>query len=327
MPRMPTLADVNAARARLRGIALHTPLEPSRELTDATGAAEVRLKREEVQPTGAFKTRGAHNKVAIIAEERPEAALVTASSGNHGIAVATAAIRHGMRLTVLVGRSISPAKLERLRALETNRITVELTGNDTDDAEAEGRRRDDAGHAIYIPPYNDPDVIAGQATVAVEIVEDWPDVEVIVVPIGGGGLIAGIGLWAKAMKPGIRIVGVQPAASPPMYAHFQTGSTDPMPIAPTLADGVAGNIERDSITWAMCRSLVDDVVVIDEEAIADAMRWALDVPHVLLEGSAVLGIAALRSGAVEVAERRVAVVTTGRNIAPETVRRVLTSPV
>ena len=134
MPRMPTLADVNAARARLRGIALHTPLEPSPELTDATGAAGVRLKREEVQPTGAFKTRGAHNKVAIVAEERPEAALVTASSGNHGIAVATAAIRHGMRLTVLVGRSVSPAKLERLRALETSRNTVELTVNDTDDA-------------------------------------------------------------------------------------------------------------------------------------------------------------------------------------------------
>ncbi|MGH2417287.1 MAG: pyridoxal-phosphate dependent enzyme, partial [Candidatus Limnocylindria bacterium] len=162
MPRLPTLADVNAARRRLDGIALRTPLEPSPELAEISGAAEIRLKREEVQPTGAFKTRGAHNKVAVVAEERPEAALVTASSGNHGIAVATAAIRHGMRLTVLVGRSVSPAKLERLRALETSRITVELTGNDTDDAEIEGRRRDDAGHAIYIPPYNDPDVIAGQ---------------------------------------------------------------------------------------------------------------------------------------------------------------------
>ena len=114
MPRLPTLADVVAARARLAGIALHTPLEASPQLAAETGAAEVRLKREELQPTGAFKTRGAHNKVAIVAEGRPEAALVTASSGNHGIAVATAAIRHDMRLTVLVGRSISPAKLERL---------------------------------------------------------------------------------------------------------------------------------------------------------------------------------------------------------------------
>jgi threonine dehydratase len=323
MPRMPSLADVNAARARLHGIALHTPLEPSPELAEATGAAEVRLKREEVQPTGAFKTRGAHNKVAIVAEQNPTAALVTASSGNHGIAVATAASRHGMRLTVLVGRSVSPAKLERLRALETSRITVELTGNDTDDAEAEARRRDNAGHAIYIPPYNDADVIAGQATVGVEVLDDWPEVDTIVVPIGGGGLIAGIGLWVKAVKPGVRIIGVQPSASPPMYGYFETGKTDPMPIAPTIADGVSGNIERTSLTWKLCRQLVDEVVLVDEEQIVDAMRWALEVPHLLLEGSAVLGIAALRPGLLDVTDRNVAIVTTGRNLSMDTLRRVL----
>lgn len=322
---MPTLADVNAARARLHGIALHTPLERSPELAEATGATDVRLKREELQPTGAFKTRGAHNMVGILAEGRPEAALVTASSGNHGIAVATAAVRHDMRLTVLVGKSVSPAKLERLRALETRRITVELFGNDTDDAEAEARRRDDAGHAIYVPPYNDPDVIAGQATVGVEILADWPEVDTIVVPIGGGGLIAGIGLWAKAIKPGLRLIGVQPAASPPMYAHFETGSTDAMPIAPTLADGVSGNIEKSSITWKLCRQLVEEVVLVEEDAIAGAMRWALDVPHTLLEGSAVLGIAALQAGVLDVADRNVAVVTTGRNVGRETLRQVVGS--
>jgi threonine dehydratase len=323
MPRLPTLADVSAARGRLHGIALHTPLEPSAALAEEAGAAEVRLKREELQPTGSFKTRGAHNKVAIVAAGRPESALVTASSGNHGIAVATAAARHDMRLTVLVGRSVSPAKLERLRALETRRITVELSGNDTDDAEAEARRRDDAGHAVYIPPYNDPDVIAGQATIGIEIIEDWPDVDTIVVPIGGGGLISGIGLWAKAIKPNLRLVGVQPEASPPMYAHFQTDAIDPMPIAPTVADGVAGNIERTSITWTLCRRLVDEVVVVSEEAILDAMRWALEVPHILLEGSAALGIAALRPGILETAGRHVAVVTTGRNVTVDTVRSAL----
>jgi threonine dehydratase len=322
-PRMPTLADVAAARARLRGIALHTPLEASRELAEATGAAEVRLKREELQPTGAFKTRGAHNKVAIVAEGRPEAALVTASSGNHGIAVATAATRHDMRLTVLVGRSVSPAKLERLRSLETDRITVELTGEDTDAAETEARRRDDAGQAIYVPPYNDPDVIAGQATVGVEILEDWPEVDTIVVPIGGAGLIAGIGLWAKAVKPGLRLIGVQPSASPPMYAHFETGTTEAMPIAPTIADGVAGNIEKSSTTWKLCRTVVDEVVLVEEEEIRDAMRWALEVPHVLLEGSAALGIAALQAGRIDVTDRLVAIVTTGRNVSLETVRSVL----
>ena len=167
------------------------------------------------------------------------------------------------------------------------------------------------------------EVIAGQVTVVVEILEDWPEVDTIVVPIGGGGLIAGIGLWAKAVKPGVRLIGVQPAASPPMYAFFETGSTDALPIAPTIADGVAGNIERDSITWKLCRQLVDEVVVVEEDEIAGSMRWALEVPHLLLEGSAVLGIAALRTGGVDAAGRRVAVVTTGRNVSPETLRSVL----
>lgn len=319
MPRVPTLADVNAARARLHGVALHTPLEEAPGLVAGDGAAEVRLKREDVQPTGSFKIRGAHNRVALLAEARPEATLVTASSGNHGMAVADAAARHGMRVTILVGRSVSPAKLERLRALETNRCTVELTGDDTDAAEAEARRRDDAGQAVYVPPYNDPDVVAGQATVGVEIVETWPDVDAIVVPVGGGGLISGIGLWAKAMKPSLRLVGVQPAASPPMYAHFETGATDPMPIAPTLADGVAGNIERDAITWRMCRDLVDEMVVVTEDEIADALRWVIDVPHLLLEASAVLGIAALRGGRLaSVRGLRTAVVVTGRNVSRQT---------
>jgi threonine dehydratase len=324
VPRLPILADVVAARRRLRGIALHTPLEASAALAAEIGAGDVRLKREELQPTGSFKTRGAHNKVAAVAESHPEAALVTASSGNHGIAVAAAAARHGMRLTVLVGRSVSQDKLERLRAFETGRCTVELVGNDTDDAEAEARRRDDAGHAIYIPPYNDAEVIAGQATVGMEILEDWPDVELIVVPVGGGGLIAGIGLWAKAMNPAVRLIGVQPSASPPMYAHFETGSTDPMPIGPTIADGVAGNIERTSITWKLCRDVVDEIVLVEEDEIAHAMGWAVSVPHILLEPSAALGIAALRAGRVAgVADAKVAVVLTGRNATEDTIASAL----
>ena len=325
MARFPLLADVLAARLRLRDVALHTPLEDSPVLAEESGSAEVRLKLEIMQPTGAFKLRGAFNKVGLIAAEEPDAHLVTASSGNHGIAVAAAAERHGMRLTVLVGASISPAKLERLRALETDRCVVEIFGRDTDDAEIEGRRRDDAGIATYVAPYNDPDVIAGQATTAVEILDDWPACDGMVVPVGGGGLISGIGLWAKAMKPGLRLVGVQPSASPPMYAYLASGSasTKPMPIAPTLADGVAGNIERDSITWRMCRQLVDEMVVVDEEQIADAMRWAADVHHLVIEASAALAIAVLRARLGGMQGRSVAAVITGRNVDVATLRSVL----
>jgi len=323
MPRYPLLADVVAARQRLRGIALHTPLEASPELAAESGAVEVRLKLELLQPTGAFKTRGAHNKIALIASERPDAALVTASSGNHGIAVATAAARHSMRLTVLVGASVSPAKLERLRALESDLCTVEVFGRDSDDAEAEARRRDDEGIAVYVAPYNDADVIAGQGTVAAEILDDWPACDAMLVPIGGGGLIAGMGLWAKAIRPALRLVGVQPAASPPMYAYLETGSTKPMPIASTLADGVAGNIERDSITWRMCRQLVDEVVLVDEEQIAEAMAWAIDVHHLVVEGSGALPIAALRARRGGLARHRVAALLSGRNVDGETLRRVI----
>jgi threonine dehydratase len=323
MPRFPLVADILQARARLHGIALQTPLEDSPALAAAGGASEVRLKLEMLQPTGSFKTRGAHNKVALVAAVQPDAELVTASSGNHGIAVATAAGRHGMRLTVLVGASVSPAKLERLRALESDSCVVEIFGRDSDDAEGEARRRDTERIAVYIPPYNDPDVIAGQGTIGAEVLEQWPACDAMVVPIGGGGLIAGIGLWAKAVKPSLRLVGVQPSASPPMYAYLESNSTKPMPIAPTLADGVAGNIERDSITWRMCRQLVDEVVLVDEEQIADAMRWAIEVHHLVVEGSGALAIAALRGRLGGLAGHRVCAVLTGRNVDAETLRRVL----
>jgi threonine dehydratase len=323
MARYPLLADVVAARSRLRGIALHTPLEASPQLAAESGAAEVRLKLELLQPTGSFKIRGAHNKVALVSEETPDAALVTASSGNHGIGLAAAAARHGMRATILVGASVSPAKLERLRALESDLCVVEIFGRDVDDAEAEARRREDAGLATFLSAYNDADVVAGQGTIGAEVLDDWPECDAMVVPIGGGGLISGIGLWAKAIRPSLRLVGVQPAASPPVYAYLVSGSTKPMPIAPTLADGVQGNLERGAITWRMCRQLVDEAVVIEEEKIADAMAWAMDVHHLVVEGAAALGIAVLRARLAGLAGRRVAVVLTGRNVEGAVLRSVL----
>jgi threonine dehydratase len=323
MARFPLISDVLAARHRLSGIAVHTPLEASPQLAAESGCAEVRLKLELLQPTGAFKLRGAFNKVAMIAAEQPDARLVTASSGNHGIAMASAAMQHGLRLTVLVPASVSPAKLERLRALESDRCVVEVFGREYDEVENEARRRQDEGIATYVAPYNDPDVIAGQATVAVEVLEDWPDCDAFVVPIGGGGLICGIGLWAKAVRPGMRLVGVQPSASPPMYAYLESGSTKPMPIAPTLADGVAGNIERDSITWRMAKQLVDEVVLIDEEGIADAMTWAMETHMLVVEASAALSIAALRAKLGGLAGRHVAAILTGRNVDLATLKAVL----
>ena len=248
---LPQPIDILVARNRIGDAARRTPLQPSAALAEASGAAEVRLKLEHLQNTGSFKIRGAWNKVAAVAEFDPRARLVTASTGNHGIAVAHAAADHRMSVTILVGAGSSPAKLERLRALESDTCVVELFGRDSDDTEAEARRRDLAGQAIYIPPYNDPLVIAGQGTVGLEILEEWPELDTVVVPMGGGGLISGIGLWLKTINPRIRLVGVQPEASPPFAAQRVTGSAKPIPIGPTLADGVAGNVERGSITWKL----------------------------------------------------------------------------
>jgi threonine dehydratase len=311
--RLPSLTDVIAARQRLRGVALHTQLQRSGPLAEESGAAEVRLKLELLQPTGAFKIRGASNAVALRAADAPHQPLVTASTGNHALAMAAAAERHGMTLSILVGGDVSTAKLGALRATETDRLTIEIVGRSADDAEAEGRRRGEAGIATYISPYNDADVVAGQATVGVEIVEDWPEVDTIVVPVGGGGLISGIGLWVKSVKPEVRIIGVQPSASPPLYAFLQSGGTKPMPI-----------VERDSITWKLVKRHVDEIVLVEEDEIADAMRWAIEVPHLLLEGSAALGIAALRmhrAGGLE--GRNVAVVLSGRSVGVDVLRDVL----
>ncbi|HEX2141078.1 MAG TPA: pyridoxal-phosphate dependent enzyme [Candidatus Limnocylindria bacterium] len=323
MASPPNLHDVIAARHRLRGVALHTPLERSPRLADESGAAEVRLKLEMLQPTGAFKLRGAYNKVALIAAEQPGAALVTASTGNHGIAVATAAAHHGMPVTVLVGASITTGKLERLRAFESDRCVVEVFGRSPEDAEAEARRRHDAGRAVYVSPYNDADVIAGQGTLAAEVLDDWPECDALVVPVGGGGLICGIGLYAKAVRPDLRLVGVQPSASPPVYAYLQSGSTKPMPIAPTLADAVSGNNERDSITWKMVRQLVDEVVLVDEPQIAEAMGWVIDTHRLLVEGSGALAVAALRAGLGGLRGRRVTAVLSGRNVDYGTIAGIL----
>jgi threonine dehydratase len=324
-PPLPTPLDVLRARQRIGEAVSRTPLVGSQALAQASGADEVRLKLEHLQPTGSFKVRGAESRVASIAASGKGARLVTASSSNHGIAGARAAARHGLAVTILVGGSVSPAKLAHLRELETDRCTVEIFGRDTDDTEPEARRRHELGAAVYVSPYNDPEVVAGQGTVGMEILEDWPDVDILVVPVGGGGLISGIGLWVKSISPTVRLVGVQPEASFPMHAFLVTGSARRIPIGPTLADGVAGNIERGSITLRLARRLVDEVVLVDEDAIAAAMRWAWNGPRHRLEGSGALGIAALLTGRLgKLAGHRVAVVTTGGNVDEATFEAALT---
>jgi threonine dehydratase len=229
----------------------------------------------------------------------------------------------GRQATILVGRTITPAKLEVLRRFETDRIRLEVLDVGSDEAELVARERSEADGSTYVAPYNDRWVVAGQGTIGLEVLDEWPACDTFLVPIGGGGLISGIALWAKTVRPATRVVGIQPTASPTVHDFLRTGAREPLSIGTTLADGVAGNLEPDSITWQLCRDLVDDVIVIDEDAIGHAIRWALDVPHFLLEGSAALPIAAMLADPGRFSSRNTCLVLTGRWVDLDVVRSVL----
>jgi threonine dehydratase len=319
--RAPTLVEVLEARTRIAGTAIRTPLEPSPELSAVAGGP-VRLKLESAQPTGSFKIRGAVNRVGALAAADPATAILTASSGNHAINVAHAAKRAGLQATLLVPASAARAKLDALRALETAAVRVELVDGSTDDAESTAVRRADAGEGVYVSPYDDTLVMAGTATIAWEVLEDWPRCAAIVVPVGGGGLIGGIAVAARALSPGIRVIGVQPRTNAAMAHVLRTGTLSGFVDGPTLAEGVAGGIAPGAATLAIARSFVDEIVLVEEAEIADAMRWAIGRAHLLVEPSGALGIAALRSGRLSDG-LPTTIVVSGRNVSPEIVARVV----
>lgn len=315
----PTVADIREAADAVADFAIVTPLEPSPELSRLVDG-DVRLKLELIQPTGSFKIRGAYSRVSRLP---PGTDIITASSGNHALAVMAAAQTYGLSARILVGRTIPEAKLRRLRQRETDRISVEVLDVGSDDAELVARARSIVSGAIYVAPYNDRWVIAGQGTVGLEIAEQWPDCDTVVVPVGGGGLVSGIALAMRAARIAMRTIGVQPTASPTIEALLRSGSREPVAVGPTIADGVAGNIEPGSITWDLCSELVDEVVVLEEAAIRRAIRWAVEVPHLLIEGSAALALAAVMERPSLFRGHSAAIVLTGRLVDTALVREIL----
>jgi threonine dehydratase len=307
-------ARIPAARQAIAGAVYRTPLEYSRWLSEQAGG-DILLKLECYQPTGSFKVRGASAAIAHLGPDQRACGVITASAGNHGLGVAYAASRAGVDATVVVPDNASPAKVT---ALERFPITLLRGGESYDTAEQkalEGAR--DTG-AIFVSPYNDAWVVAGQGTIGVELLEDAPDLDAVLIPVGGGGLISGIGSWLKAINPAIRVIGVQSAASPAMERALAAGMLVEIPILPTLADGLAANIQKDSITFDLARQILDGIVLVSEEDIAAAIRESFHELHIPLEGSAVVGIAALVNGRIEGLEgKRTALVITGRNIAAE----------
>ena len=294
-------------------------LEPTPVVHSSALGKDVVLKLETIQPTGSFKVRGALVAVANAVEADRETAIITASAGNHGLGVAFAATRYGATATVVVPENASIAKLDALSRFD---VTLLKKGTSYEEAEAHALDLAENG-STFVSPYNDHDTIAGQGTIALELFDDVPNLRTIVVPIGGGGLISGIGLVA-ALRPGVRVVGVQAAASPAI-SHAINGEA-PIVVHPTLADGLAGNIERGSVTIDLARRLVAHIVTVTEDEIADAIRFLAREHGLVVEGSGAVGVAALMTGKVEPGDGTTAVLLTGRNIAPKILTAILSEP-
>src|SRR4051812_46934498 len=316
-----TLLDVVAAARRIGPFVHRTPLERSSHLSAATGA-DVWLKLECFQATGSFKLRGAVNALLTLDEAARSRGVVTASAGNHGLGVAHAARLTGVPATVVVPETASTAKVELLRQTGCELV---LYGPEYDDAEAHAIALAAERGVTFVSAYDDPAVVAGGGTIALDILETLPDADMLVVPAGGGGLISGISLAAKALNPTTQAHGAQSAASPALHAALAAGRQVPAPIAASLADGLAGNIATGSITVDLAARHVDSIVLVEEAEIAAAMRSVLEHEHCLVEGSAAVTVAALERGALDVAGRRVVLVLTGRNVAPRVLRSVLTA--
>lgn len=313
-------ADILRARRALEGIVHRTPLERSAPLS-ALAEAEVFLKLEVFQQTGSFKVRGAVNRISQLSPAERGRGLVTASAGNHALGVAHGAALFGAGATIVLPAAASAAKVA---ALKRYPVDLVLHGENYDAAEGEARRLERDRGLTYVSSYNDPGVVAGQGTIAIEVLEDRPDLDAILVPVGGGGLIAGIAVWCKGMHPAIRVTGVQSEASPAMHAARQAGRMIPVAIGPSLADGLAGNLEPDTVTFPLIQRYVDDIALVAEADIARAIAFLLDEHHLVVEGAGAVGVAALLAGkAGPVQGRKVAVVLSGRNIATRDLVKLL----
>jgi threonine dehydratase len=298
--RTPTTADLDRAgpvvREHLRPTPLDRGIDPDEPL----------LKLETMQPTGSFKVRGALNALTRV---DADTLVVTASAGNHGLGVAYAARRLGRQVTVVVSAEASRAKIETLRRIGTEPVQVGTTYDDAEAHALESAAR--GGH--YVSPYNDPDVIAGQGTIGFELDEQVDGPTTVFCPIGGGGLASGLGLWAST-RPDVRLVGVESEASTAVSASVRAGGWVEVDIGPTMADGLSGNVERDSVTIDLISRHVDELVTVGDEEIRAALRWLAARRGVVAEGAGAAAVAAILAGKAR-RDGAVTAIVSGRNIA------------
>lgn len=306
-----TLRAVYQARQRIAGLAVKTPLLPAPWLSEEQGTS-VYLKLETAQRTGSFKIRGAANRLQSLPHQDRNRGVITVSSGNHGRAVAYAARQLRIPAVVCMSTRVPSNKVESIRRLGAE---VVLQGDTYDEAERHAVHLQQARGLTMVPPFDDPHIIAGQGTVGLEILEDLPEVDTILAPLSGGGLLGGIALVLKSADPSIRTVGVSMERAPVMYHSLRAGHPIAMEEEPTLADALAGGIGLDNQhTFGMIQHYVDETLRVTEEEIASAMAFALARHHLVLEGGGAVALAAVLQGKLQEPGEHVVIVLSGGNV-------------
>jgi threonine dehydratase len=307
-----SLRTIYAARKRIADYIVRTPFISSSALAEETGAAEIYFKLESLQNTGAFKVRGAANKILGLAAAEKERGVITFSTGNHGKAVAYVAGKSGVRATVCLSEHVPSYRAELIRSLGAD---VHVEGESQDEAEAAYERICAETGMIPVVPFDDPAIIAGQGTVALEMLEEQPDLDMLVVPLSGGGLLAGIARTAKLINPLIRIVAVSIERSPAMFESLKAGHPVTVEEKDTLADSLLGGIgTKNRYTLPLIAEHADEHVVVSEEEIEEGMYFALARHSLVIEGAAAVGIGAMLAGKIECGARKAGLVLSGSSV-------------
>ena len=302
--------QVKDAAKRIRQVVIETPVERIDGLLPA-GGVELFFKLENLQKTGSFKLRGASNKVLSLSPEQAQKGVIAASNGNHGLGVAAAAKGAGIAAEVYVSTHVSPSKARRI---EEYGARITRHGNDPLEAELAARAAASEQGKVFISPYNDVQVMAGQGTLAVELQRQLPPLDALFVAVGGGGLIGGIGAYIKCASPQTEVVGCWPKNSPVLYESIKAGRILDVHEQPTLSESTAGGLEPDSVTLEVCSHVIDSSVLVSETEILDAMRKVRALKGWIIEGAAAVAVAAFLKNAERYRGKRVAVVICGANV-------------
>lgn len=311
-----TLQDLYDAQERIEGFAARTPLIGSKPFGDAN----LFLKLENLQRTGSFKLRGATNKILSLSDEQRKRGIVTVSSGNHGRAVSYVAARLGIRAIVCASGFVPEHKIDVIRMLGAE---VVIGGRDYDEADAHARKLVRKEGMTWIDPFDDPLVIAGQGTIGLEILEEMPEIDTVIVPASGGGLISGVALAMKLTDPETEVIGVTMERGPAMYLSLKAGELVPVVEQETLADALMGGLgDENHYTFRICQEYVDEIVLVSEAAIAEAMAYAFNEQRVVVEGGGAVGIAAVLEKKIELRGNTVVVIS-GGNVDPQVLLKVV----